>query len=281
MVKDKILTAHFIWFSGIFLCLFSGCFSGTPPSKPGSTPPDYTLWNTILAKCVDEQGFVDYPGLVQDSMSLNAFLDTLTAHPPDDEAWSKEEQIAYWINAYNAFTLKLIITHYPLKSIKDIGSSIQVPFVNSPWDIKFIKIHGQTLDLNDIEHGILRGVFEEARIHFTVNCASLSCPPFRREAYTGKKLNDQLSDQATKFINDPSRNMIERSRASVSAIFDWYGSDFTKNGSLIEFLNQYSETILDKDAKIGFMPYDWSLNEQHPVAKTRQSHHRQTSIEAF
>ncbi len=278
MKKVKAVISRVSWISGVFLFFLSACFTGTPPSLTGSLPPDYKVWNKILEKYVNDNGDVDYEGLKQDSMILKTFLDTLATRSPDEASWSREEQIAYWINAYNAFTLKLIIDHYPLGSIKDIGSSIQIPFVYSPWDIKFIKIHGQALDLNDIEHGILRRKFDEPRIHFAVNCASRSCPPLRREAYSAEKLNAQLDDQARRFINDPSRNKITKDDAFVSKIFQWYGSDFTKSGSLKVYVNKYSKIKIDPGAEIKFMFYDWSLNEQQSGGGR---HHRQTSTEAF
>ncbi|MCK5368247.1 MAG: DUF547 domain-containing protein, partial [Cyclobacteriaceae bacterium] len=168
----------------------------------------------------------------------------------------------YWINAYNAFTVKLIIDHYPLESIKDIGSAIQIPFVNSPWDIKFIEINGKKLDLNNIEHSILRKKFDEPRIHFAINCASFSCPKLRREAYVANNLDVQLEKQAIQFINDLERNSISGSHAEVSKIFSWFKGDFTKEGSLVDFLNQYSNTEIGKESKISYMNYNWALNEK-------------------
>jgi len=246
----------------IVVLLFQQCMSDAP-SKKGSKTIIHKQWTELLQKHVDENGYVNYLGFKNDSTLLNNYLEMLVENPPDEEAWSDYEQIAYWINVYNAFTIKLIINHYPLESIKDIGSSIQIPFVNSPWDIKFIMINGEKLDLNSIEHSILRKKFNEPRIHFAINCASFSCPKLRKEAFTADKLNRQLNEQAIAFINDPKRNIITPEEATLSKIFSWFKGDFTKNGSLPEYLNNYSKVTLEKNSKISFIDYDWSLNEQH------------------
>lgn len=246
----------------IILLLFQNCI-GDAPSKKGSKTIIHKQWTELLQKHVDENGNVNYIGFKRDSTLLNNYSDMLIKNPPDEEKWSDNEQIAYWINVYNAFTIKLIITHYPLESIKDIGSTIQIPFVNSPWDIKLIEINGEKLDLNYVEHTILRKKFNEPRIHFAINCASFSCPKLRREAFSAEKLNSQLNEQAIDFINDPKRNIISEDHASLSKIFSWFKSDFSKNGSLIEYLNTYSKVTLKFNSKISYMDYDWSLNEQH------------------
>ena len=232
------------------------------PFKNGSNSVDHDQWSALLQKHVDEGGYVNYKGFQKDSISLNAYLEELTTNPPDENAWSTKEQLAYWINAYNAFTVKLIMDHYPLESIKDIGSAIQIPFINSPWDIKFIKINGEKLDLNNIEHSILRKKFNEPRIHFAINCASFSCPKLRQEAFVADKLDAQLEEQSIDFINDSERNIISKNHAEISKIFSWFKGDFTKNGSLIDFLNKYAKNKMDKKVKIFHKEYNWSLNER-------------------
>lgn len=243
------------------IILFQTCHS-QPDSKQGSIAPSHAIFSQLLSKYVDHDGNVNYKGFQKDSLVLQKYLDLLTSNPPDEANWPKEEQLAYWINLYNAFTIKLVIDHYPLESIKDIGAFIQIPFINSPWDIKFIKIGGDRYDLNNIEHDILRKKFDEPRIHFAINCASFSCPKLRSEAFTADQLDSQLEDQALGFINDPERNKISPNKAEVSKIFDWFKSDFTKNGNLRAFLNKYAQEKLAQNAKISFMDYDWSLNEQ-------------------
>ena len=164
-----------------------------------------------------------------------------------------------WLNAYNAFTVKLIVDNYPVNSIKDIKNGI--PFVNTVWDIKFIRIEGATYDLNNIEHGIIRARFEEPRIHFAVNCASKSCPKLANRAFVSNKLDEQLTDAAKSFLRQSDENQIAKNHLKLSKIFSWYGGDFKKEGSLIDYLNKYSEITIDDNAKIDFLDYDWSLNE--------------------
>jgi len=225
-----------------------------------SIAPKHAKFTELLSKHVDSYGMVDYKGLLEDSAKLENYLDLLASRE-SSASWSRQEQLAYWINAYNAFTIQLIIEHYPLESIKDIGPFIQIPFINSPWDINFIHIGSKTLSLNDIEHKILRSQFNEPRIHFAIVCASISCPKLRNEAYTAALLEKQLEEQAFDFINDPSKNKIETSRILISRIFKWFKGDFTADGDLIEFLNKYSQTKIYEDAKILHLDYDWKLNE--------------------
>ena len=135
--------------------------------------PLHNAWTVLVKKYVNEEGLVDYKGFIKDKESLQSYLDMLTANPPGKD-WSKEDQIAYWLNAYNAFTIKLIIDHYPVKSIKDLGATHQIIFINTPWDKKFFKIGHKTMTLNRIEHRILRQAFREPRIHFALNCASMT-----------------------------------------------------------------------------------------------------------
>lgn len=227
----------------------------------GSKPIDHAIFDSLLKKHVDNSGFVDYKGFIKDSAQFNSYLALLSKHHPNDKNWSDSERLAYWINAYNAFTIKLILMHYPLKSIKDIKSGI--PFVSDTWTIKFINIEGKEYNLNDIEHGIIRPKFNDARIHFAVNCASKGCPPLLNEAFTGEKLNAQLDRVAKSFINNEKRNKISSaSKATVSKIFDWFSKDFKKKDpSVIAFINKYSTIKLNEKAELSYMEYDWSLNE--------------------
>jgi hypothetical protein len=202
---------------------------------------------------------VSYKGFQKDKAELDGYLKTLSDNAPQT-SWSANEQKAYWINAYNAFTVALILKHYPVKSIKDIGGKIYK--VNTPWDIKFITIGGKKYDLNNIEHGILRKKFDDPRIHFALVCASISCPRLRNEAYTAAQLNTQLEDDGRNFLNDKSKNKISAQKAELSKYFSWYKGDFTKNGSLADFINKYSVTKINTDTKIGSVDYNWNLNEQ-------------------
>ncbi len=219
-------------------------------------------WTALVQKYVGKDGLVDYKGFKGDKEKLESYLDMLSSNPPGKK-WSEEDKIAYWLNAYNAFTIKLIVDNYPVKSIKDLGPKNQVIFINTPWDKNFFKIGDKSMTLNKIEHRILRKNFKEPRIHFALNCASMSCPKLRREAYTAEKLDGQLTDQAKNFLSDESRNKISANTAKVSAIFNFYGKDITKwsGKSLIEYINQYAPVKIDKGGKLEYLDYDWSINE--------------------
>ncbi len=246
--------------STILLAVVS-CTQKSLPDQPGSRPPTHDAWDKLLRNHVAPNGTVNYKGFIADSVLLNGYLDTLSLNPPDKKSWTKEEQLAYWINAYNAFTIKLIARHYPVKSIQDLHPKPYVPLVRTVWHIRFFKIGGVDFNLDQIEHSILRKEFDEPRIHFAIVCASFSCPPLRPEAYIAADLNAQLDDQARIFINDPARNILSEDVAEISQLFNWFQGDFTRKGSLISFLNQYSAVKIKPSAHVTYKVYDWSLNE--------------------
>jgi hypothetical protein len=235
--------------SGIF-CL--GCDAATA-KEPASNAPSHQRWNELLKTHVSEKGNVNYKAFIKDKDKFEQYLSLIkNSHP--NKQWSKDEQMAYWINAYNAFTVKLILDNWPVKNIKNIGGA------KSPWDIEFIKIKDKTYTLNAIEHEILRKDFNDPRIHFAVNCASISCPKLLNEAYTAEKLDQQLTARAKDFINRTSKNSIQQDKIIISKIFKWYKEDFTQNGTLIDYINQYSNIQINKNAKIEYKEYNWSLN---------------------
>lgn len=223
---------------------------------------DHSTFNTLLNKHVDSDGWVDYDGFLKDKDQLTTYLDLLKKNPPNKSTWSDNEQLAYWINVYNAFTIDLVLQHYPVESIRDIGSKIQIPRVSSPWSHKFIEISGEKYSLDNIEHGIIRKQFDEPRIHFAVNCASYSCPLLRNEAFVADKLDKQLDEQTRKFINDPTRNKITSKKAQLSKLFSWYTGDFTKNSTLKEYIAKYADAEVTKSTKISYLDYRWELNSQ-------------------
>lgn len=218
---------------------------------------DHQIWTDLLCKHVDEAGRVDYEGFIRDSTSFADYLTLLSEHPPGKN-WSEAEKLAYWINAYNAFTVRLILDHYPLKSIKDIGDGL--PMINSPWDIKFFKIGKTPFDLNTIEHEILRKQFEEPRIHFAINCASFSCPKLRNEAFTAQHLDFQLDDQIRNFLSNPDKNRFTTEKNSLSKIFNWFSSDFTQQTDLLGFIQLYKPD-LNRELQMEYMEYNWALNK--------------------
>jgi Protein of unknown function, DUF547 len=224
---------------------------------------DHSTFTAILKKNVNAQGMVNYKVLAAEPTALNAYLATLSQTEPT-KRWSVNERLAFWINAYNAYTIKLILDYYnggKLKSIKDIGTIIPIPRINDGWSKTFIKIGSKTFSLNNIEHDIIRKQFAEPRIHAALVCAAKSCPLLRNEAYTANQLNAQLDDQMNDFINDTSKNTIKANQATLSPIFDWYGGDFTKTKPLADWINKYSKTKLNTATKISFGDYNWELNE--------------------
>jgi len=227
-----------------------------------SAAVDHSAFNKLLKKHVDANGLVNYKGFKADEKAFDQYLDMLSKSPPAT-SWSKAEQMAYWINAYNAYTIRLILNHYPVQSIKDIGSKIKIPFVTTPWAAKFFSIGGEKTSLDNIEHGILRKKFDDPRIHFALVCASLSCPRLRNEAYTADKLEKQLDDQGRDFLNTPSKNKVGKSAAQLSKYFDWYKGDWDKNGkSVAQWVNRYASIKMDPKATITYLDYNWKLNEQ-------------------
>ncbi len=242
-----------------WLILFVGCI--TAPAWAQS--PRHASYTKLLQKHVTKEGWVNYQGLRKDSVELRQYLVTLSQNPPNEKTWTKEETIAYWINAYNAFTLQLVIRYYPVKSIKDIGSSIQIPFINTPWDIKFIRIGTEKMDLNHIEHGILRKKYSDPRLHMALVCASKSCPILLNEAYEGARLNEQLNQQSRAFLADPFRNRFDGAVPKVSMIFKWYAMDFNKGDRTVHgFLTEFGPKKLDAKANLDYLEYDWGLNEK-------------------
>ncbi|MGB0916475.1 MAG: DUF547 domain-containing protein [Flavobacteriales bacterium] len=228
-----------------------------PTHSDNCVPKSHKAWSELLQKHVDSTGWVSYKGFVEDSIVLNEYLAQLSACMPAD-SWSEKEKLAYWINAYNAFTVKLIVDYYPVASIKDIKKGI--PFINSVWEMEFFEIGGEAFDLSTVEHKILRKEFDEPRIHFAIVCASKSCPRLLNEAYTAEKLEDQLSLQARNFVDDNSKNEIEVEEIRISPIFKWFKKDFTKDGSIQEFIRPHSSRDFVGSAKVKYLDYDWSLN---------------------
>ncbi len=220
----------------------------------------HEIFDQLLKKYVDNNGKVNYEGFVKDSNELNRYLKVLSSSHPNDKNWSKSEQLAYWINTYNAFTIKIVADNYPIASIKDVKNGI--PFVNTVWDIKFIKIENQVYDLNNIEHGIIRPKFEDPRIHFAVNCASISCPNLRNEAFNAESLDKQLNEQAERFINDLSKNQITASNPKLSKVFLWFAGDFKKKKPVIAFINDFAKVKISEKADLNYNDYDWALNKQ-------------------
>jgi hypothetical protein len=218
----------------------------------------------VLSEFV-EDGWVDYTGLRQRPSNLEAYLDQLAAVSKKGfKKWSEDEQIAFYINLYNAATLKLIIDHYPLKSIRSIGNVIK-----GPWDQSVVRLFGETVTLNHVEHEILRKQYTEPRIHFALVCAAKSCPHLREEPYIPYRLEEQLEDQGKRFLNTPSKNYVdlESRTAYLSEIFKWFKGDFeNENRSVLAFVRGYFPVPISSEMgknkfRIRHLKYDWSLND--------------------
>lgn len=231
------------------------------PKVNGGPTFDHSKFDGLLRKHVSEGGWVDYKGLQSDAAPLDEYIATLENAPFD--ALGRDEKLALLINAYNAFTLRLILDHYPVKSIKDIPDAQR-------WDAKRWKLARNTWSLNQIEHEQIRPKFREPRIHFALVCAAVGCPPLRSQAYTGARLEEQLADQ-TRYVHthdrwfqfDPKGGVVR-----LTKLYDWYGSDFKQiAGSALEYAAQHSEALqkaLDEGRKsrIEWLDYNWRLNDR-------------------
>jgi len=196
-----------------------------------------------------------------DRETLKRYIKTLEITDP--RCYSRDEQMAYWINLYNALTVDVILDAYPVKSILKIGGSFFSP---GPWNEKYLNISGQKLSLNDIEHGILRPIWKDSRIHYAVNCASYSCPNLSARVFTGQNIDDQLAEAAKSYVNNPRGITVEGEDLLLSRIFDWYQTDFgTNEKELLRELAKHAEPALAKrlaehNGDIDYR-YDWDLNE--------------------
>jgi len=252
------------------------------PARAQAAGFDHThaAWTALLRKHVrllrgGQATQVAYAGFKADRAALKAYLDSLSGVTPAAfGGWAKAERQAFLINAYNAFTVALILTRYPdLKSIKDLGS-----LLSSPWKPQWIALLGGKVSLDDIEHAMLRkrGDYDDPRVHFAVNCASIGCPALREEAFVAARLEAQMDEQTLRFMSDRTRNRFnaQRGRLELSKIFDWYGEDFRLGhrgiASLPAFAGRYAEQLADTPADrdrvraggvdIAFTDYDWALN---------------------
>ncbi len=212
---------------------------------------EYKKLNAFLGKYVSN-GHVNYASIKSNKSELMAIINEFESTSPSS-SWSKNEKLCFWINAYNIFTIKLIVDNYPTTSITKITAK--------PWDKKFIEIDGSTYSLNGIETDIIRKKYDEPRIHFALNCASKSCPILLNKAYKPGTLNSQLTSQTKAFLNDTSKNDFSSKKSiEISSIFDWYKDDFNSSGGVVSFINKYKGTDYDSP-KISYMDYSWDLNK--------------------
>jgi Protein of unknown function, DUF547 len=266
--------------------LVSAVACGMPPAWAQTAAFDHShaQWTVLLKKHVrvldggkaSQMRYASMASMTSDRAALKDYLASLSAvSPASFDGFSKPQQMSFLINAYNAFTVDLILTRYPkLASIKDLGSLLQ-----SPWKRKDVPLLGVQMSLDNIEHDTLRarGRYDDPRVHFAVNCASIGCPALREEAFVPERLDAQLEEQAQRFMADRSRNRFsaERDKLEISRIFDWFGDDFKQGHkgitSLNQFLGRYANQLADAPAdrerlkagslSVSFLDYDWKLND--------------------
>lgn len=265
----------FLWGAASLVFPVSGFAQSTAFDHTHAAWTDLLKKHTVLLRG-GQASQVRYAGFAADRTALKAYLATLSGvSRAAFGTFSKAQQQAFLMNAYNAFTVELIQGKYPdLKSIRDLGS-----LISSPWKRAWVDLLGAQVSLDDIEHGMLRkpGSYDEPRVHFAVNCASVGCPMLREEAFVAERLPAQLSQQTQRFMSDRTRNRwnSQRGRMEISKIFDWYGSDFDKGHqgitSLKAFLGSFADALADAPADrarirsgqfdIAFLDYDWALND--------------------
>jgi len=243
----------------ILIFIFVICiFSNFAPSGWSKAAVDHTLYGELLNKYVKD-GVVDYQGFKHQEAKLDEYLRVLENTKVSE--LSRDEQFAFYVNAYNAWTINLILSAYPgIDSIKDLGNIFK-----SPWEKEIVRINGKVLTLDAVEHEILRAQFKDPRVHFAINCASKSCPPLISEPYRGGTLDRQLDDATRAFINDPKSNYLKGNKLYVSKIFKWFSEDF--NNEVVAFFLKYAEGNFRKELeaqedklRIVYLSYDWSLN---------------------
>lgn len=213
---------------------------------------EYEKFNSLLSKYVSYGGNVNYSGIKSNKSQLEDIIKEFETNFPGSD-WSSAQKLTFWINAYNLYTIKLIVDNYPTSSITNITAK--------PWHKKFIKLDGKTYSLNQIENDIIRKRFNEPRIHFALNCASKSCPVLLNKAYTPGTVYGKMTSQTKRFLNDKSKNTYGEKEVQISKIFEWYQEDFTKGGKTVfDFINKYRTEQLDSQ-KLTYQEYSWDLNK--------------------
>ncbi|MDQ2772452.1 MAG: DUF547 domain-containing protein [Bacteroidota bacterium] len=239
------------------------------PFSAGSAPeyPDavrlHDGWNELLHAHVSPGGEVDYRAIVAHPQALDDYLLRIKKMAPDAmEQWTENDKKAFWINLYNAATVRIIASYYPISSMQDIRIRSFLGSPKSPWEKSLVSVGGQSYSLNEIEHLILRKRYADPRIHFGLVCAAISCPVLRDEAYLGPRLSQQLDEQAAKFINDPGKNVLAGDMAMLSNVFEWYAADFgLDEQAVLDYVNRYANVRVQRGARVSYLPYNWGLNE--------------------
>lgn len=246
----------------VIMALGIQCLSYCSPRKVIANLDDlHSKWDQILKQYTVKSGnqvYFNYKELKNNIDELNSYLDQLESLSKlKFNTFNRSKKLAFWINAYNAYTIQIILKNYPVKSIRDIKSGF---FSSGPWKKDFIQLFGKRISLDDIEHETIRKNFDEPRIHFAVNCASIGCPSLLQEAFVGRKLDTQLDKAANNFLQNKSKNYVKGRTLYLSKIFKWYGGDFdNKYGG---FQNYVIKTLglPKKKYELKFTDYDWSIN---------------------
>jgi Protein of unknown function, DUF547 len=273
---------------GLVVLALAGSFSSYSRAKESAKAGfDFSDYGAVLKAFVNDKSMVSYEKLKARPQRLEAFVSAVgKLEPSRYEKWDRKDKIAFWLNVYNGLTLKAIIDHYPIKAsffkslIYPKNSIRQIPGV---WDKIRFDVMGQDLTLGHIEHKILRVKFAEPRIHMAMVCAAMGCPPLRNEPYVGAKLDEQLDDQARRFLANPAKFRIDRGegRLYLSPIFKWFAEDFVKHyapksnvaghdrqeSAVLNFIASYlpeadKNYVLGGKYDVKYLKYDWSLNEQ-------------------
>lgn len=220
--------------------------------KSKSTKETYRSYgmDQLLLLNVSNDGKVDYKGFIRDKFLFDKYFTSLSTNYPSENS-ENNEKLAYWVNLYNAIVMKMIIDHYPIKSINDL---------KNPWKKKSITINNVQYSLDDIEHTILRKM-NEPRIHFLLNCAATSSPKLWNRAYTNRNITQALEESTSNYINDPTKNLITKDKVMISKVFEWYAKDFD-NGDIKSYINRYAKEKITNASTIKYLEYDWSLNEK-------------------
>ncbi len=229
---------------------------------------DHAPWDTFLMRYVTvDQAGVDRLAYGQvadaDRKALSDYIAALGREKVT--ALARSEQLALWINLYNALTVRVVLEHYPVKSIRDIDISPGI-FSDGPWGKKLTEVEGEPLSLDDIEHRILRPIWKDPRVHYAVNCASVGCPDLRASAYRAADIDAVLDAAARSYVNDPRGVAVKDGRVTASSIYDWFQSDFGgSEAGVLDHLRRYAAPVLVEKLKtargIDGYAYDWRLNE--------------------
>jgi hypothetical protein len=264
--------------------LAPGAGAAPGPGASPAAPPDYGAWNQLLARYYDPARGMSYKELkARDAPTLAELRQRLAAVDP--AALPPADQLAYWINLYNVNVVAIVVDHYPIASIRDVSTDWLTRL--NVFKNDTVPVQGGMISLDTIENVKIRQAFKDPRIHFAINCAAVSCPPIRREAFTGTRVSEQLDDQARSFLNDPRRGVqIEVQGGGivlhVTKVMDWFADDFKKwGGGQVAFIRKYLPLDKQKqidaakgNVKLDFYSYDWSLNEQR--AGEAEPHHHHT-----